>query len=253
MRRMPNSTAADADPSLLDHPVWHALTGPHRRFAVAPHGDKGTARAYRYRVDVAPFAALQDVTEPAAWHDLAGLCGPEGRAALEAPDSRGAIRAPAGWTVANVLPVAQMIAPAEGATLDASPMSTKSIVALGMSDAAEMIGLAELTHPGPFAASTVELGGYLGVRREGRLVAMAGRRMHLPGWIEISAVCTHPDHRGQGLSRSLMAGVETAIRRQGHRAFLHVLHENTRAIDIYRGLGFTTRADMTMTVVRSQL
>ena len=78
-----------------------------------------------------------------------------------------------------------------------------------------MIALAELTRPGPFAASTVELGGYLGVRREGRLVAMAGRRLHLPGWIEISAVCTHPDHRGQGLSRLLMAGVETAIRRAG--------------------------------------
>ena len=106
--------------------------------------------------------------------------------------------------------------------------------------------------PAYSGASTVELGGYLGVRREGRLVAMAGRRLHLPGWIEISAVCTHPDHRGQGLSRLLIAGVETAIRRQGHRAFLHVLHENTRAIGIYRGLGFTTRADMTMTVVRSE-
>jgi ribosomal protein S18 acetylase RimI-like enzyme len=246
MRRMPNSTAAEADPRLLDDPVRHALTGPHRPFSVAADDHNGAARAYRYRVDVAPFAALRDVTDPQAWHDLAGLCGPEGRAALEAPAE---ITAPQSWTVATVFPVAQMIAPTDGLTTDGA---TEPVVPLGKKDAGEMIALADLTHPGPFAASTVELGGYLGVRREGRLVAMAGRRLHLPGWIEISAVCTHPDHRGQGLSRLLIAGVETAIRRQGHRAFLHVLHENTRAIGIYRGLGFTTHADMTMTVVRSE-
>jgi ribosomal protein S18 acetylase RimI-like enzyme len=232
-----------ADPGLLDDPVRHALSGPHRHFAVA---SQEPARAYRYRVDVAPFAALHDVADPQAWRDLAGLCGPEGRAALEAP---AVITARQGWTVATVFPVAQMIAPTAGLVSDAA---TEAIVPLGRKDADEMVALAELTRPGPFGASTVELGGYLGVRREGRLVAMAGRRLHLPGWIEISAVCTHPDHRGQGLSRLLIAGVETAIRRQGHRAFLHVLHENTRAIDIYRELGFTTRADMTMTVVRSE-
>ena len=166
------------------------------------------------------------------------------------PVRAAAISAPANWTLTNVFLLAQMIAPADAVTPGASPTSTEPIVALGIRDAAEMIALAELTRPGPFGALTVELGGYLGVRRAGRLVAMAGRRMHLPGWIEISAVCTHPDHRGQGLSRMLTAAVETAIRQQGHRAFLHVLHENTAAIELYRGLGFTTRADMTITVVR---
>ncbi|WP_343573400.1 GNAT family N-acetyltransferase [Mycobacterium sp.] len=227
---------------LLDDPVWHALTGPHRRFAVA--SDHRAPRAYRYRVDVAPFAALPDVGDPQAWQQLAAVCGPEGRAALEAER---AITVPAGWTVTNVLPVAQMIAPERGLETG-TPAET--IVALGKRNAAEMMALAELTRPGPFEASTVDLGGYLGVRREDRLVAMAGRRLHLPGWIEISAVCTHPDHRGQGLSRLLMAAVEAAIRAAGHRAFLHVLHENTRAIELYRRLGFTTRADMTITVVR---
>ncbi len=153
---------------------------------------------------------------------------------------------PADWVVATVLPVAQMIAPAHGLTTE---VPAEPLVALSKQDAAEMVALAELTRPGPFAMSTVELGGYLGVRRAGRLVAMAGRRLHLPGWIEISAVCTHPDHRGQGLSRLLMTAVEAAIRAEGHRAFLHVLHENTSAIALYRRLGFTTRADMTITVV----
>lgn len=243
---MPNSTAADAVLGLLDDPVWHTLTGPHRRLAASSGDDNDAARAHRYRVDVAPFAALRDVTDPQDWQELAGLCGPGERAALEA---RAVITTPRGWTVDALFPVAQMIAPTDGLITDDA---TEPVVRLGKKDAAEMVTLAELTHPGPFATSTVELGGYLGVRRDGRLVAMAGRRLHLPGWIEISAVCTHPDHRGRGLSRLLVAGVEAAIRRQGHRAFLHVLHENTRAIDIYRGLGFTTRADMTMTVVRSE-
>lgn len=232
---------ANPDPGLLDDPVWHALTGPHRRFATSV---TQPARAYRYPVDVAPFGALRSADDGQAWAELAELCGPDGRAALEAPDVVGV---PQGWTVVTVFPIAQMIAPSVAL---AAASSTDSVVPLDKRDAAEMVALAELTRPGPFSLSTVELGGYLGVRRGGQLVAMAGRRMHLPGWIEISAVCTHPDHRGQGLSRLLMAGVEAAIRQEGHRAFLHVLHENTRAINLYRGLGFTVRAEMAMTVVR---
>jgi ribosomal protein S18 acetylase RimI-like enzyme len=237
---MPN----DSDPGLLDDPVWHALTGPHRHFAIP--WDHGTPRAYRYRLDVAPFAALHDTADRQAWDELAVLCGPDGRAALEAPD---VVAVPTGWTVSTVFPIAQMIAPAGGIAAGQAP---EPVVPLGKPDAAEMLALAELTRPGPFLPSTVDMGGYLGVRRAGRLVAMAGRRLHLPGWIEISAVCTHPDHRGQGLSRLLMTAVEAAIRAEGHRAFLHVLHDNTNAIELYRRLGFTTRADMTMTVVRPE-
>lgn len=230
-----------ADPELLDDPVLHALTGPHRRFAI-PSG-RATARAHRYRLDVAPFAALRDAADPEAWRELAELCGPGGHAALEAVAT---IDVPAGWSITNVFPLAQMVAPAGGIT---AAVPSETVVALGKPDAAEMMALAELTRPGPFAASTAELGGYLGVRREGRLVAMAGRRLRVPGWIEISAVCTHPDHRGQGLSRLLMNAVDRAIRQESHRAFLHVLHENVSAIKLYRRLGFTTRADMTITVV----
>jgi len=145
-----------------------------------------------------------------------------------------------GWTVTDIFPVAQMVAPPHGLVIDVLP---EPVVVLGNSDAAEMMALAELTRPGPFLVSTVELGGYLGARHEGRLVAMAGRRLRVPGSIEISAVCTHPDHRGQGLSRLPMAAVDTAIRAEGHRAFLHVLHENISAVALYRRLGFTTRAD----------
>jgi predicted GNAT family acetyltransferase len=241
---MPDTRPADADPGLLDDPVWHALTGPQRRFAVT------SDRAYRYRIDVGPFAALRDVTNPGAWRDLTEVSGPGDHAALVAPSAQPIGTAHAGWSVVQVLSCTQMVAPLHGLATRMPTRAAETLVPLGPRNAAEMVALAELTHPGPFAASTVELGGYLGVRREGRLVGMAGRRLQLPGWIEISAVCTHPDHRGQGLARLLIAAVDAAIRQQGHRAFLHAIHENTTAIELYRQLGFTTRADMTFTVVQ---
>jgi len=241
---VPDTRPVDADPGLLDNPVWYALTGPQRRFAVT------SDRAYRYRVDVGPFAVLRDVTDPGAWSDLTELSGPGDHAALVAPGAAPTTVAHAGWSVVRVLSCTQMIAPLDGLAAEVPTRSTETLVTLGTQDAAEMVALAELTHPGPFAASTVDLGGYLGVRREGRLVAMAGRRLQLPGWVEISAVCTHPDHRGQGLARLLIAAVDAAIRQQGHRAFLHAIHQNTTAIALYRQLGFTTRADMTFTVVQ---
>jgi predicted GNAT family acetyltransferase len=247
---VPDTRPADADPGLLDDPVWHALTGPHRRFAVTSDRGDGAAPANRYRVDVAPFATLRDVTDPGVWRDLAELSGPGDRAALVAPSAQPVGTVHAGWSVVQALSCAQMIAPVDGLAAEAPTRSAERLVPLGPRDAAEMVALAELTHPGPFATSTVELGGYLGVRREARLVAMAGRRLQLPGWIEISAVCTHPAHRGQGLARLLIAGVDAAIRQQGHRAFLHAIHQNTTAIELYRELGFTTRADMTFTVIQ---
>src|ERR1044071_8363258 len=103
---MLSATAADPDPGLLDDPVWQALTGPHRRFAI-PAGRP--AHAYRYPAEVAPFAALHDASDPAAWRELGELCGPDGRVALEAA---GVVAVPQGWEVATVFPIAQMIAPA---------------------------------------------------------------------------------------------------------------------------------------------
>jgi hypothetical protein len=51
---------------------------------------------------------------------------------------------------------------------------------LGPSDVPEMLELADATEPGPFGSKTVEFGGYLGIRRKGRLIAMAGQRMKIP-------------------------------------------------------------------------
>jgi len=113
------------------------------------------------------------------------------------------------------------------------------IVALGEEDAAEMLALATLTQPGPFRARTHELSQFWGVKDgEGRLVAMAGERLKLPGMSEVSGVCTHPDARGQGLAALLSRHVASEIVRRGEVPFLHAYASNAGAIALYERLGF---------------
>ena len=212
----------------LDNPVHTALTGPHRRFAQV------RGRAVRYQPDVTPFAALPLDPTAADWADLAVLAGPGGTAVLAGPDRP----APPGWTATMSLPGVQM----DGAGLETAP--DPEAVRLGPADVAEMLDLVSRTRPGPFLARTVELGVYLGIRREGALVAMAGERMRVPGATEISAVCTDPAARGQGLAARLVRAVGAVVRERGERPFLHAAASNTGAIRLYERMGFTLSREL---------
>ncbi|MFJ3205265.1 GNAT family N-acetyltransferase [Streptomyces sp. NPDC086989] len=220
-------TATRAMPvHVLDNPVWAALSGPSSAFAET--GPRGLAA--RYVADTSPFVALADPEDPGAWADLAALAGPGQTVWVT-----GLPTPPAGWTTEVSIPGVQM----DGGAVRAE--AAPEAVLLGPADVPEMRELVELTKPGPFARRTVELGTYLGIRHEGRLVAMAGERMRPPGWSEISAVCTHPDHRGRGLAGRLIRAVSAAIRERGDRPFLHAAAENTGAIALYESMGFTLR------------
>jgi predicted GNAT family acetyltransferase len=96
------------------------------------------------------------------------------------------------------------------------------LVELNTTLSPEMIELTALTKPGPFDKRTHELGTYLGIFREKKLVAMAGERLKVPGYTEVSAVCTHPQHTGHGYARVLMCEVMRRIRERGETPFLHV-------------------------------
>jgi predicted GNAT family acetyltransferase len=117
------------------------------------------------------------------------------------------------------------------------------------SNALEMRSLAELTQPGPFFARTHQLGEFIGIRSGGKLIAMAGERMKAPGFTEVSAVCTHPDHRGRGYAGALMAKVAVKILSRGETPFLHVYAHNTGAIALYEKLGFRLRRALSMRVL----
>jgi len=222
-----------ADESQLDNVVWHALQGPLARFADPAPAAAATSAPdlLRFEPEVSPFSAVE-VVDDAAWGALAERVGPGGTAAL----FRDVIApAPEGWTEVFRATVCQLVAdelaPAPGC--DALP--------LGDADAAEMLALALLTEPGPFVARTHELGGYHGVRRDGRLVAMAGQRFQVTGYREISAVCTHPDARREGLGAALTLLVAEQIRAAGDEAFLHVMESNENALRLYQSLGFRIR------------
>lgn len=211
---------------VLDNPVWAALTGPHRGFAeLGPEG-----LAARYTADASPFAALADPKDPRAWADLAALAGPD-----EEVWVTGLASPPPGWGTAVTVPGVQLDGRAVRA--EAAPEA----VVLGRADVPEMLELVGLTRPGPFLDRTVELGTYLGIRHGGRLVAMAGERMRPAGWSEISAVCTHPDHRGRGLAGRLIRAVAASVRERGDSPFLHAAAENTGAVRLYESMGFTLR------------
>jgi len=218
---------------VLDNPAWAALTGPHAHLA------ERVGRAARYPVDVAGFHAITDNDDPRAWADLATLVGPGSVAAV-----RVVSETPDGWEIVRSGQGVQLVDTALRAEPD------PEAVRLGADDVPEILDLVARTEPGPYLPRTVEMGTYLGIRHEGRLVALAGERLHPPGWTEISAVCTDPDHRGRGLATRLVRAVAAGIKERGDRPFLHAAATNTNAIRLYESIGFTLRARTVFSLVR---
>ncbi|HTJ33898.1 MAG TPA: GNAT family N-acetyltransferase [Dactylosporangium sp.] len=221
--------------TVLDNPAWHSLNGPHARFAQA-HG-----AARRYHPDVSVFVGLPDVRDGDVWRDLASLVG----SGVEVPITGADVAPPSGWEPVTQGKGVQMVDDGVDARPDADA------VVLGAADAAEMSELVARTNPGPWRTRTFELGTYLGIRRDGRLVAMAGERLHPPGWTEISAVCTDAAHRGQGLAARLVRAVAHNIRSRGDQVLLHAAATNTNAIRLYHALGFRIRRETTFAVYRT--
>lgn len=187
----------------------------------------------RYAPAVSVFSS---VGPDEAWDDIAALAGPGGAVVLA-----GGPALPAGWSSTLELPGFQMVAETFRAEEDAEA------VVLGDEHVPAMTALVELTRPGPWAPRTIDLGGYRGILRDGELVAMAGERMHAGAFTEISAVCTHPSVRGQGLATRLMRAVAAGIEERGETPFLHVAGVNTGAIRLYESLGFSVRRPITFT------
>jgi ribosomal protein S18 acetylase RimI-like enzyme len=234
---MTSSTLAPADPSgrsthPLDSAAWASLTGPHAGFAV------GDGRARRYPADVSPFAALADADDERAWRDLRDLYATTEVAGLSSPTGFARTAAP-GWELDAVVRGVQLVSTD---ALRSAPDDEAFVV--GPADAAEAVDLVARTEPGPFRPRTHELGTYLGLRRDGRLVALAGERLHPTGWTEISAVCTDPAYRRQGLASRLVRAVAALVRERGEVPFLHTGAANTRAIDLYLAMGFVLRREV---------
>jgi ribosomal protein S18 acetylase RimI-like enzyme len=226
--------------SVLDNPVWHALTGPQATVA------EGDGRARRFQRDVSVFGALPDVATPEDWDALRDLVGPGGHVFL----ARDEIAAPPDWTVLFRAEGTQMAIDhrVTGAPTD-PPLAVERLDATSVP---EILELVERTQPGPFLPRTIELGTYLGMRDAGSLVALAGMRMHLPGWTEISAVCTDDAYRGRGLAKVLVSRLVDEILDRDERVCLHAVATNSPAITLYESLGFSIRRSLEFAFLQAQ-
>ena len=215
---------------VLDNPVWRALTGPHAAFAI------GGGRARHYPRDMVPFSAIEEPTA-AAYRDLAADLPPNAEARLHRPSDE---PVPAGWEKLAAYPMLQMVADcSDGMAADA-----RTVVGLGEPDVEAMLELMAATNPGRFGRRTPILGTYLGIRDGDRLVAMAGERIRVPGYVELSAISTHPDARRRGHARHLTVLLMRQALDRGERPFLHVRPGNTSAVSLYEELGFKVRREL---------
>jgi ribosomal protein S18 acetylase RimI-like enzyme len=218
----------------LDNPARSSLLGPHARFA------ERCGQVLRYPSEVSPFVALPDEPDEGAWRDVAELLGPG--ALVPLTGVRGA--PPEGWELAFNGTGVQMVDDGVDSAEDTEAML------LGPQDVPDMLALVGRTQPGPFLPRTIEMGTYLGIRRDGALVAMAGERLHPPGWTEISAVCTDAAWRGHGLATRLVLAVAAGIQARGETPFMHAAAGNANAIRFYESLGFRLRRETTFRSVR---
>jgi ribosomal protein S18 acetylase RimI-like enzyme len=227
--------SALSDEAPLDNPVWSCLATRHAHLA------EGGALARRYPAAVSPLSgmaagaaenveALQNLFDIGEEFDVPGEY-----------TSEAAVR----WETRGRIRVVQMI------RRDKTPLPAgiESIVTLGAEDVGDMLELVELTHPGPFRERTIELGRFVGIRRHGRLLAMAGERLWIGDHREVSGVCTHPDAQGKGLARALLAHVINRMLDAGQTPFLHVDSRNERAIALYQALGFVRRTEFPLAQV----
>ena len=210
--------------AVLDNPFWSALTTEQASLAVV----SGNARWFP--ADVAPFCAVERAGQAIDAHVMA--------AALRASPTRyfvgGLPLVPSGFHPSRPVTLLQMactvVGPAGG--------DDAGLLELGPDDAAAMLALTGLVFPGFFRPRTSALGRYVGIKRNGDLVAMGGERLAMPGHREISAICTHPAHTGHGYARTIVRHLTARILTEGRIPFLHVRDTNARARRLYESAGF---------------
>lgn len=218
----------------LDRPVWSSLKMGWSSLA------QGSGQALRLNPDYGPFGAAADES-PQSMEALAALVPADAKLWVVQKE---ALPPLPGIKVLKTALVHQMVA-----RRIAPPSRPADFVQLGEADAAEMQALALLTEPGPFAALTYRLGEFVGVKVNGKLVAMAGERMRIDGFTEVSGVCTHPDYRGHGYARALMQVVADRIQRRGETPFLHSYASNNAGIALHESVGFRLRIRVYATVL----
>jgi ribosomal protein S18 acetylase RimI-like enzyme len=215
---------------VLDNPAWNALISGNK------HLSDGNDLVKYFDKEVSPFAAFKKNAAD-NFRLLYETLPHNGPILFITPVE---MEIPGPWKVLQCVKGLQMICNAGAGQKG----EVRKMVPLTDDHVPQMAALAKLTNPGPFEARTIEFGHYQGIFDDNKLVAMAGQRLHVFDYAEISAVCTHPDHTGKGYARQLLISQVNRIRAASGMPFLHVRHDNERAIKVYGSLGFCTRREI---------
>lgn len=223
---------------ILDNPAWHALRSGNKHLA------QGTKTISYFTPDISPFAALPETTPQnlELLYDTVPFSDPVILISTEK------LRIDNPWRLLHRMEGYQMVFTKPVQTKVGPPIS----ITLTEAHVPQMLALTQLTKPGPFVSRTIEFGHYEGIFDGDQLVAMAGQRLHAEEFVEISAVCTHPDYLGKGYARHLIQQQIRHIQAASGIPFLHVRSDNKRAMSVYETMGFETRSEIYFSVLRKQ-
>jgi len=226
---------------ILDNMIWNAITTGNNDIAII-NGDVGC-----YLPDIAPFAGMK-VFNDANLKKLYEFIPANRNVAISSLHKMDHDENK--WKLIQPMDVTQMVY--EHTVNTFTTKNSSLIVPLSEKHILQMLELTAITRPGPFLQQTIRFKNYFGIFIEGRLAAMTGQRMHPIPYMEVSAVCTHPDFRGMGYAKALMLHVMKIILDNSFTPFLHVLSNNTNAIELYKTIGFRTRQQIFVDVIRKQ-
>ena len=225
--------------TVLINSVWEALSSRQSHF------NRGTQSLKYFPQEVSPFIGLKN------WdtEDLVDLenniPGNRSFSVMIAKE----VTIPPSFKIIFSLPLYQMVC------INLIPFSNPSIAIdnLGNKDIPKMLALTEITKPGPFYERTIDFGHYIGIFDKEELVAMAGERLQINGFTEISAICTKPEYLGKGYASLLLSKASERTMKEGNTPFLHVRTDNVRAIQVYQKLGFTIKADVYFAIFKKRI
>ncbi len=223
---------------ILDNPIFNALSSGNENFSI------GNDRAKFFLPDIALFAGIKEYSQ-SDFNALFRISPAESIFILFAPAG---LQIPEQWKVTRQMEILQMVYDRTAPP----PATDHSFADLQERHVPDMLALTKMTNPGPFLPGTIRFGNYKGIFDGNRLVAMAGQRLQPTPYIEISAVCTHPDYVGKGYAGMLIADQISRILAGPGMPFLHVRDDNAIAGKLYQKLGFRARKKLTAFVIQKQ-
>ncbi len=210
--------------SVLDNPVWYALTEQHDAHCI----DYGAVKFYK--TDFTPFGATQNPEETASAIEQHSRLLKDFFIVGNKPTMPASFKPPIKYVGLQMINYSKLNYPI-----------TETIIELNEAHYQDLIALTKLVYPEFFKAKTNTLGRYYGIYKNEKLVAITGERMQTNNFIEISAVITHPDFLGHGYAKQLITHTANKIFEKNKIPFLHVDETNLGPINLYKKLGFVTR------------